>query len=921
MQHLTLFLIFRYFSSLLSYIADEVCAEQPLVILLDALEQLAPTHGAHNMAWLPKVCPPNVSIVLTISNEHVNILDNLNVHLGNPTCWYSLDDMSTTDCELMVDTILKKNNKQLHQHYQQGIIAGEYIRCPFPLLIKILMDDALKWKSFTVLRHVSVVDVTDAVFNIFERLENVYGTFLIECISSYLALFSGGLSETELLDTLSCNDDVLKKVYENHNPSTPSAIRFPHLLWARIYSDLASYIDERQTDGKTTLCWYHSVFRQAVFKRYMNKDSKKLLDTNRYKEVATVFLEEHSLKRTIILTKRNVTIVNADRQTTPQPVSTTNLRKLRLLPPLLIASDSFDNIKSILKSLVLCNFKWIFTKLKSFGFTEIMNDYYMICHDDDEIDIMCDFLLGLSDVLRSKPQQLAIEIVCRLSHYDQCNIVSLCADARKWLLARKDPVLLPKYSCTHGGGSVILSGASTILGIYKQTHAILWSPDNGLQIWSLRMRECLYQVSTQVRPKELFLSVDNKIIYHIYNTMLVTTDVETGAKISELDILPHVSATGRLRKPGDEGAFMIVLSVSSTVFKAVILVTDSQYCVDMQNILIVDIVQEKIVNGIQEVDATMIAGAQLTDDGCKLIVAQTHVTMGDISAIRVYGLGLNTKLLECTLLETIAILPDQTFMHPNGKVCVYPCRPNDLTVFWIERNEFHTYIESDKDTTLRIIDVQPSGSDSVVVLSYDVSSGNASLSQIDVSSEHVSLETDMISDAGQPNALGLSNDSIFACVTYETNGVIEIWHLLKQRLYKVIFTEYKELTGCKFIGDKKTLAIGANNMTVTLLNITEALKDSDSVNHVKDEFNGDECNNVNNFVVCKDQKQLVTTYDNSGPVLWDVASGKVVHHLKLPATGTGATETIVHDDVIYGLVTMESFINTSVLQVPSYTGI
>ena len=169
---------FRYFSSLLSYVADEACAEQPLVILLDAVDQLAPTHGAHNMTWLPKVCPPNISIILTISSEHLNIMDNLNAHLSNTSSWQSLDEFSMTECELMVGNILKNNDKQLYQHYQRSIVSGEYIRCPYPLMIKILMDDALRWKSFSVLQHVNVCNVMDAVINIFERMEKNIWEFI-----------------------------------------------------------------------------------------------------------------------------------------------------------------------------------------------------------------------------------------------------------------------------------------------------------------------------------------------------------------------------------------------------------------------------------------------------------------------------------------------------------------------------------------------------------------------------------------------------------------------------------------------------------------------------------------------------------------------------------------------------------------------
>ena len=899
------------------YVAEEACAEQPLVILLDSLEQLAPAYGAHNMAWVPKTCPPNVSIIFTISNEHRHILDNLFVHLANDRTMMLMDEMDLNDCELYAQSILDNNDKLLYQHYQQRIISGDYIRCPYPLMVRILMHDAIRWKSFTLLQHTSALQVEDAVSNFLSRIERIFGTLIIECVCSYISLFSGGLTEIELLDTLSCNDQVLNEVYINHDPSTYGIVRFPYLLWLRIYDELSPYLDERLTDGKTTLCWYHTVFRHTVFKRYMNQGSSSLLKTERYKEVAVIFITENGLKRTITLNRRSLTIPDADRQIMPQKVTPKNLRKLRLLPPLLLASDDFTNVKDTLKELALCNFKWINTKLKVFGYSELLNDYYMINHSDDEIDIVYEFLMSLSDVLRSSPQNLASEIICRLSHVKFNSVRNLCTDARETILSEKKPVLLPKYSCFHNSGSIFLTGPTTILGVNEPRNIVLWSKELGLQIWSLRMREWLFQISNQAQPREIQIDPGSKMLYHIMNTILVVSDIESGAKVTEIDVLPHATVAGKTRGSNDDNAMLVVLSVAHDIFKCVVLVTESQHCIDMKNLLVIDVATSEIEHGIQEVDAVMIAGAHITDGGTKLVVAQTHAHVGNASIIRVYGLGLNTKLMECTLLESIAIMPDHTFLTKNESCCVFPCRPNDLTVCWTAKNAFKTFIESEKDTSQRMIDAKPLGESSVLVLSYDVESCNSSLTIIDVDpeSEDIPLNTNMISDAGQPLSMSVSLDEVFACVTYTDNGIVELWHLNKRRLFKVIFTEHKDLTGCMFIGDKKILAIGSGSNVITLLNITESLRTSDNVNHITEEFNDDHCDNVNSFVVYDNDRYLLTTYDTHTPVVWNINTGKVINQLKTPEGCAGVPEVKVIGDLIYGLAKTEGFITTSILRV------
>lgn len=52
-------------------------ADQPLVILLDSLDQLSRTHNAHDLSWLPKHLPPYVRIVVTTLLYEYDILDTL----------------------------------------------------------------------------------------------------------------------------------------------------------------------------------------------------------------------------------------------------------------------------------------------------------------------------------------------------------------------------------------------------------------------------------------------------------------------------------------------------------------------------------------------------------------------------------------------------------------------------------------------------------------------------------------------------------------------------------------------------------------------------------------------------------------------------------------------------------------------------
>lgn len=57
----------------------------------------------------------------------------------------------------------------------------------------------------------------------------------------------------ELRDVMSLDDDVISEVYRHSLPPTPSLIRLPPLLWARLRWDLQDQLEERWTDGVIVL--------------------------------------------------------------------------------------------------------------------------------------------------------------------------------------------------------------------------------------------------------------------------------------------------------------------------------------------------------------------------------------------------------------------------------------------------------------------------------------------------------------------------------------------------------------------------------------------------------------------------------------------------------------------------------------------
>lgn len=56
---------------------------------------------------------------------------------------------------------------------------------------------------------------------------------------------------------MSLDDDVIGEVYRYFPPPSPSLIRLPPLLWARLRRDLVGHLEERWTDGVASITFTH----------------------------------------------------------------------------------------------------------------------------------------------------------------------------------------------------------------------------------------------------------------------------------------------------------------------------------------------------------------------------------------------------------------------------------------------------------------------------------------------------------------------------------------------------------------------------------------------------------------------------------------------------------------------------------------
>jgi WD40 repeat protein len=98
-----------------------------------------------------------------------------------------------------------------------------------------------------------------------ENVERGYGPKLVRAALALLTFSVEGMSDTEMEDVLSLDEDVLKYVFQYH---TPTIRRLPSHLWLRIREALSGLMVERNGG---CVVWYHRQLREVAECRYVDE--------------------------------------------------------------------------------------------------------------------------------------------------------------------------------------------------------------------------------------------------------------------------------------------------------------------------------------------------------------------------------------------------------------------------------------------------------------------------------------------------------------------------------------------------------------------------------------------------------------------------------------------------------------------------
>jgi hypothetical protein len=250
--------------------------EKPLVVFLDALDQLSDADHGRNLAWLPAQLPEYVRLVVsTLPGECLTALEHKLVGpVPRLPQFVEVTPMTAHEGAEVLAAWLHGAYRTL-QPQQRDQVLTEFHGCPYPLYLKLAFEEARRWRSWD--GNVGVMgDVAGVLGNLFDRLEQPqqHGALLVSRALGYLAASRHGLTEDELLDVLSADKEVMTE-FRRRSPKSPMFDQLPVVVWARLFADLEPYMTQRQANGTTVMTFYHRQMEETAVKRYL-ADGRKL---------------------------------------------------------------------------------------------------------------------------------------------------------------------------------------------------------------------------------------------------------------------------------------------------------------------------------------------------------------------------------------------------------------------------------------------------------------------------------------------------------------------------------------------------------------------------------------------------------------------------------------------------------------------
>jgi tetratricopeptide (TPR) repeat protein len=282
-------------------------AQKPILLFLDAIDQLDEAEGARQTYWLRTPLAEHVrAVVSCLRNEDTpENPDPLNVPFR------AFERRELLDGAIGLDSLTEEEAMQAIDLWLAHPRTGEQKRkttsaqrdavrerihsdtaCRRPLYLRILAEEARRWPSWKEVEAGDLgANTAELLGAMFTRLEDkaIHGVELVMASMGYIAA-SRGLSENEILEVLWADEDYRGHLEEQSRKTQhelpEGATRIPIAIWSRLRHDLARYLAERNAPGAVVLGIYHLEVERVVREHYLPKGPQSVL---RHQRLALYF--------------------------------------------------------------------------------------------------------------------------------------------------------------------------------------------------------------------------------------------------------------------------------------------------------------------------------------------------------------------------------------------------------------------------------------------------------------------------------------------------------------------------------------------------------------------------------------------------------------------------------------------------------
>ncbi|KAJ3289802.1 hypothetical protein HK104_007235 [Borealophlyctis nickersoniae] len=235
--------------------------ESPLLVVLDGPEHLSDLNDGRDLAWFPQSIPAHVRLVVATrdtTGEGVGCFDLFRSVVPSEEQYLAVPRLSDEAVEQLVQKLRQAERRSLTQ-LQERVLLDACKRNGLPFYVQLASKVASSWRAFTPVPETKLAPtVGELMDNVFERLEKTHGRVFVSRTLLYLAASCPhGLTETELLDILNEDGEVLDEIFKSYHFTSPIR-RLPHAAWIRLKADLSFFLEERDLFGRT----FHSRHRR-----------------------------------------------------------------------------------------------------------------------------------------------------------------------------------------------------------------------------------------------------------------------------------------------------------------------------------------------------------------------------------------------------------------------------------------------------------------------------------------------------------------------------------------------------------------------------------------------------------------------------------------------------------------------------------